>query len=214
MNKSAFTDVVQERKRAANELKDQDDLLKQQIKHLSPKTRRKELNKIYCRNRRRNQKDYILGLENRIGDLEAEVAKLQDIIRTKIPLFSNPSMVTSRTVKTKEFKLMENDKSLKVIDDLKEVDESEKIQSSLNKINKSCGTGSDPRKNIINSAIRDIINNMVSSRTRVLLRMIDKGTNASMDDYKRLFVMNINDFENEMKNSKYGDMNTNISSKS
>jgi len=62
------------------------------------------------------------------------------------------------------------------------------------------------RKKAINSAIRDILNNMVSSRTRVLLRMLSKGTNASMDDYKRLFVMNRKDFEEEMKNPKYGDI--------
>mmetsp|Transcript_9222 Transcript_9222/g.8154 ORF Transcript_9222/g.8154 Transcript_9222/m.8154 type:complete len:186 (+) Transcript_9222:280-837(+) len=47
---------------------------------------------------------------------------------------------------------------------------------------------------------------MVSTRTRVLLRMIAKGTKASEEDYKRLFVMNRKHFEEEMKDPKYGDI--------
>jgi hypothetical protein len=89
---------------------------------------------------------------------------------------------------------------------LNDGDDSDGIQENLNNINRTCGTAADDRKHIINSAVKDIINNIVSSRTRVLLSIMNKGSDASPEDYKRLFVMNRNDFENEMKNPKYGDI--------
>ena len=43
---------------------------------LSPKTKKSEINKAYCRNTRRKNKQYVKELEQKIEDLEAKVSYL------------------------------------------------------------------------------------------------------------------------------------------
>ena len=84
-----------------------------------------------------------------------------------------------------ELKNMENQTKLAVIKDLHDGDDSDEISRTLNNMMSKVGTAGDNRKRLINKAVRVIINNIVSERTRILFRIIEKGTNAELEDYKK-----------------------------
>lgn len=45
---------------------------------MSPSSKRREMNKIYCKNHRRKGKQYVKTLEDKIESLEKQVAELQE----------------------------------------------------------------------------------------------------------------------------------------
>ena len=62
------------------------------------------------------------------------------------------------------------------------------------------------RQRIIKKAIKTIIKNLVADRCRLLFKVVSDGTNADISDYKHLFKLSKKDFEHEMKNPKYGEV--------
>lgn len=79
----------------------------------------------------------------------------------------------------------------------------EELKKNIRDFAKFAGWVSNDRQRLIKAAIRVVIDNLVPNRVRVLLNLTDVKNDLDLAAVKRLFRMNKQQFEVEMKDPKY-----------
>lgn len=79
----------------------------------------------------------------------------------------------------------------------------EQLKSSIREFSEFAGSTSSDRQRLIKTAIRVVIENLIPSRVRVLFNLTNITEELSLADIKKLFRMDKQRFEVEIKDPKY-----------
>jgi len=82
----------------------------------------------------------------------------------------------------------------------------EESKEKLSELNKRVGSSGIDRQKLIKTAVNIIIENIIPERMRVLFNIVKHESDATFEDYEKLYKMNKKNFEVEIKNSKYNEI--------
>lgn len=170
----------------------------------SPNFNRRQKNKEYCKNNRRKNKLYVKSLEEKIEMLEKKIDYLSseiDKYRYRINM-----MAIGGSKDLIEFKELEEHQTEMFLKELKRGNLNEKLMGKFQNIDNLVGSAGSDRQNLIKAAIRVIIDNILPPRQRITFTMYRKGTNLSYEEYKKLYDLDYKDYQIEIKNSKYTEL--------
>lgn len=168
---------------------------------ISPRSRRRAQNRIYCRENRRKKKEYVNELESKIDFLEGEIVRLNNQIdkyRHKLNI-----VVIGEEKDFGEYTELQECRRQNAIKSLEEGRDKEELKKNISDFAKFAGCVSNDRQRLIKAAFRVVIDNLVPNRVRVLLNLTNVQNELDLAAVKRLFRMNKQQFEVEMKDPRY-----------
>mmetsp|Transcript_30995 Transcript_30995/g.27419 ORF Transcript_30995/g.27419 Transcript_30995/m.27419 type:complete len:170 (+) Transcript_30995:465-974(+) len=136
--------------------------------------------------------------------MEQEIVRLNDIVdkyRFKIGVH-----VIGEERDFKEFTELQEEKRKKTIKSLEDGRDRAELRKNIKDFSKFSSFASIDRRNLIKSAMRVIIENLVPARLRVLFKLIDTPTRPSLEDIKKLFKCDPKRFQIEVKDPKFDEI--------
>lgn len=105
-----------------------------------------------------------------------------------------------------EFNELQEYSRQNTIRSLEEGRDKEELKKNIHAFGKFAGLASNDRRRLIKAAIRVVIDNLVPNRLRVLFNLVNKKSTASLQDIKKLFRMDKQRFEVEVKDPKFNEL--------
>lgn len=176
----------------------------QEDSRMSPRSKKREANKLYCKNTRRKNKEYTKQLEARIDELEDKVANLTSMVEKY--KFKLHMMSIGEDKDLRDFKVMEEIGRIELVGSLYNGTHSSHLKDKISELSKKSGSAGTDRQKLIKTAFKLIIENLVPDRMRILFNIVKEESSSTYEDYKRLYSMNRKKFEMEMQDPKYNEI--------
>jgi predicted RNase H-like nuclease (RuvC/YqgF family) len=127
------------------------------MRQLSPKSRRRAQNRIYCRQNRRKKKEYVHELENKIEHLEKQITNLSSQIDKYKYKLNIAAIGEERDFG--EYNELQEYRRQTTIKSLEEGKDEKELKKNIADFAKFAGLASSDRQKLIKAAIRVVIDN-------------------------------------------------------
>ena len=169
------------------------DQFNMKVKHiqnqdLSPTEKKREINKLYCKNNRRKNKEYTKELEQKVEKLEKQVERLTDQLdkyKYKLNI-----MAIGGEKDYGDFKNYQELGRQELVQRVKTGTNTKFIQNQIRQLGNRAGSAGEDRQKIIKAAFKVIIENIIPERMRILFNIVKHESQATYEDYSQLFKMN------------------------
>ena len=155
---------------------------------MSANAKKSAINKLYCKNTRRKNKEYTKELEAKVDALENKVLYLTSQI-DKYKYKMNV-MAIGDEKDLSEFKNLEDFGKTDLLNSLKNGAGLDDLKNKIHKLSKTAGSAGKDRQKLIKTAFKVIIENMLPERMRILFNIVKEESTISFEDYRKLFSMN------------------------
>jgi SepF-like predicted cell division protein (DUF552 family) len=149
--------------------------------NLSPKSKKREINKLYCKNNRRKNKEYTKELEEKVELLQKQVIRLTDQLdKYKYKLSINAIGQEKDLI---DFKNFQEQGRILLLNEAKIGKSDQEIKQKISQLGKTVGTSGSDRQKIIKAAVKVIIENIIPERMRILFNIVKEESPATYEDY-------------------------------